>query len=78
MKFTYDITTLMDWYNEGSYYLTEAMDSMEEEVQNNNIIVIEQRYVNAPAVELFRFNTSEAIDKWINKQFPDLDRRLKH
>ena len=70
--FTYDITTLMDWYNEGSYYLAEAIKSMREEVQNNNIIVIEQGYINAPAVELFRFNTLEALDNWINQKLPEL------
>jgi hypothetical protein len=73
MKKIYNITTLIDWYNEGSYYLVEVIKSMREEVQNNNIIVIEQEYINAPAVELFRFDTLKALNDWIKKQFPDLE-----
>ena len=73
MKFTYNITTLMDWYNEGSYLLAEVIKSMREEIQNNNIIVIEQGYVNAPDVELYRFNALEALNNWINQRFPNLD-----
>jgi hypothetical protein len=73
MRFTYDITDLMDLYNEGNYCLVEAIKTMRREVQNNNIIVIEQKCVNAATVELFRFIALEALDNWIRQQFPNLD-----
>ncbi|HNW97516.1 MAG TPA: hypothetical protein PKK00_03815 [Bacteroidales bacterium] len=72
MKFKFNITTLQDWYNEGSYLLTETINSMRTEIQNNNVIIIEQQYSNAPDEELLRFNSLESLNEWIDKYFPDL------